>query len=161
MFRHVLIALLFPSLLSAQGIDEAARARAAVNRGEILRLSKVMPAVQDKFGGRVLDTSLIRRGSSYTYEFSILTSDSRLIDVAVDAASGKVIGVGSERRAGDGSRAGGGSRPGGGEDRDDDRDDDRDADGPDDDDGDDDDRGDNDKGDDGSGDDDGGDSDEE
>ena len=144
MFRSIIIALLIPSVLFAQGIDEAARARAAVNRAEILRLSKVLPGVQDQFGGLVLDTSLIRRGSAYAYEFSILTHDSRLIDVMVDAATGKVMDVAAERRTGGSDRVGPGGQSG-------------DGDGPDNDpdDGDDDD--DNDDDDDGGGDDDGGD----
>ena len=144
MFRSIIIALLIPSVLFAQGIDEAARARSAVNRGEILRLSKVLPGVQDQFGGLVLDTSLIRRGSAYAYEFSILTHDSRLIDVMVDAATGKVMDVAAERRTGGSDRVGPGGQSG-------------DGDGPDNDpdDGDDDD--DNDDDDDGGGDDDGGD----
>lgn len=123
MLRSLLIALLFPSLLSAQGIDEAARARAAVNRGEILRLSKVLPRIQDQFGGVVLDTFLVRRGSAYAYEFSILTQDSRLIDVMVDAATGKVMEAAAERRTGGSDRVRPGGRRGDGDRPDDDRDD--------------------------------------
>ena len=159
MFRSIIIALLIPSVLFAQGIDEAARARAAVNRGEILRLSKVLPGVQDQFGGLVLDTSLIRRGSAYAYEFSILTHDSRLIDVMVDAATGKVMDVAAERRTGGSDRVGPGGQsgdgdgpdndPDGDDDDDDDYNDDDDDGGGDDSDGDD--GGDDDGGDDGGG----------
>lgn len=155
MLRHALIALLFPSLLFAQGIDEAARARAAVSRGEILRLSKVLPRIQDQFGGVVLDTTLVRRGSAYAYEFSILTRDSRLIDVMVDAATGKVMGFAAERRTGgsDRVRPDGGRGNGDGGDNDPDDDDD---DGDDDGDGGDDDSNGDDSGDDDGGGDDGG-----
>lgn len=148
MLRLVLLALLIPSALAAQGLDDAARARDAVTRGEILRLSNVLPKVEAQFG-RVLDAVLVKQGNVYTYEFDILTRDSRLIAVAVDAATGEVVAA--ARRAG-GSNGGagkghpGGGRPGGqgGPGGDDDSGDDDDSDDDDDDGGGDDDGGDRD-----------------
>ena len=133
-----LIAALSPSPSLAQRMDEAARARAAVQRGEILRLSEVLPKIRDQFDCEVLDAFLVANGSSYTYRLSILTRDGRLADLLVDAATGRLIGVAPDRRGtgreGTGSRGDGGGQ--GGSHDDDDDDDDNDDD-PDDGDGDD------------------------
>lgn len=138
MLRLALLALLLPSALFAQGLDEGARARAAMQRGEILQLRQILPAVEDRFGGVLLDARLTRRGGGYAYELSLLTRDGRLINVIANAADGRIMDVAAPGR-GVARGEGGTSRGPGRGDGDDDGDDgDDDDDGDDGDDGDDD-----------------------
>ena len=99
MTRIFLILILLPSVLLAQSVgdaeqtDDAERAREAVSRGEILPLSEVMHRIEAEFDGQVLEVELDWDGSLYTYEFEILTADTRLIEVEVDAATGLILEV--------------------------------------------------------------------
>lgn len=126
MLGRVMLALLIPTLAAAQGSDDAARARAAVHRGEILRLSSILPQIEQQFGGLVLNTQLLHEGAAYTYAFDLLTRDGRLIQVLVNAATGEPAPALRGTRRYDGSDRGPrtAGRQGGGHDEDDDGDDD-------------------------------------
>jgi len=93
----LLILVLLPSTLSAQGpAFDADLARDAVARGEILPLSDILPSLKAEFGGDVLDLELEVEDGLWVYEFEILTDDSRLIEVEVNAATGEVLEVEDE-----------------------------------------------------------------
>lgn len=92
-----LVALL-PSVLAAQ---EAPRpdfeiARDAVAQGAFLPLGPMMARMEREFAGRVLEVELEEDDGLHVYEFEILRSDGRLIEVDVDATTGKVIEVEDE-----------------------------------------------------------------
>ncbi len=97
MVRLLLILLLLPSTLSAQGpASNADLARDAVARGEILPLSDILPGLEAEFGGDVLDLELEVEDRLWVYEFEILTDDAHLIEVEVNAATGEVLEVEDE-----------------------------------------------------------------
>ncbi len=73
-------------------------ARAAVERGEILPLSVLLPRLRAEFAGDVLDIELDldAEGHIVEYEFELLTPEGRLVEVDMDAATGEVTEVGPE-----------------------------------------------------------------
>lgn len=72
------------------------RALEAVARGEIKRLSEILPGVEESFGGRVVETEIETDHGRWVYEFEILTPDGRLFEVDVDAVTGETIDVEEE-----------------------------------------------------------------
>ena len=58
--------------------------------GGCLPLKSVIRSVRQQFGGRVLDAD---RGGGGVYLVRLLTSDGQVLDIAVDCASGQVLGV--------------------------------------------------------------------
>ena len=97
MARLLLIFVLLPTALSAQGpVSDADLAPDAVARGQILPSSDILPGLKAQFGGEVLDLELEVEDRLRVYEFEILTDDARLIEVAVDAATGEVLEVENE-----------------------------------------------------------------
>jgi uncharacterized membrane protein YkoI len=59
-------------------------------QGGCLPLKRVIRSVSQQYGGRVLDAGF---GGEGVYVIRLLTSDGRVLDVAVDCASGQVLGV--------------------------------------------------------------------
>lgn len=53
-------------------------------------LKRVIRSVANQYGGRVLDAGLSGNG---VYMVRLLTSDGRVLDIAVDCSSGQVLGV--------------------------------------------------------------------
>lgn len=98
MIRPLLVLLaLLPTAMAAEGpASDADLARDAVARGEILPLSDLLPRLAAEFGGEVLDLELEVENKLRVYEFEILTDDSRLIEVEVNAATGEILEVEDE-----------------------------------------------------------------
>ncbi len=59
-------------------------------KGGCLPLKRVIRSVSQQYGGRVLDAGF---GGDGVYVIRLLTSDGRVLDVAVDCASGQIMGV--------------------------------------------------------------------
>lgn len=97
---------IMPALLlaaAAQADPDHDRARAALARGEILPLSAILPKVQRRHGGRVIEVELEREGARYIYEFEVIARTGRILEVEVDAATGREIAdPGNDNRGGDG-----------------------------------------------------------
>jgi uncharacterized membrane protein YkoI len=93
--RRFLFALL--GMLAAAGIAEPTVADSKKGRnsfapegGGCLPLKRVIASVRQQFGGRVLDAG---HGGGGAYMIRLLTGDGRVLDIAVDCASGQVLGV--------------------------------------------------------------------
>lgn len=67
------------------------RAFGAVQRGEIMRLSEILPRIEAEFGGRTIETEIETDNGRWVYEMEILTADGRLFEVDVDAVTGEVV----------------------------------------------------------------------
>ena len=94
MRRRLLLLIPIAIAISAAAHDEyAARARAAVESGEIKPLAELLTAVHAHYDGRVIETELVRRHDRWTYEFKLLPATGRLYRVQVDAANGEVVGT--------------------------------------------------------------------
>lgn len=72
------------------------RALGAVQRGEIRRLSEILPRIEAEFGGRAIETEIETDDGRWVYEIDILTADGRLFEVDVDAVTGETISVEEE-----------------------------------------------------------------
>jgi len=71
--------------------DDHDRARAALERGEVLPLSQLLAKVEAELGGRVIEIEFERDDGRFVYEFEIVSTDGRLAEVTVDAATGAVL----------------------------------------------------------------------
>ena len=107
MHRILFLALCLPCLalpVTAGGEDPPApstaedfdRALEAVARGEIRRLSEILPRIEAEFGGRAIETEIETDHGRWVYEFEILTADGRLFEVDVDAVTGETLDVEEE-----------------------------------------------------------------
>ncbi|OOY08903.1 PepSY domain-containing protein [Thioclava sp. F36-7] len=77
---------------SGRGSSDHDRARSAVEREEILPLSKILGSVRNRFGGRVIKLDLESDDGHYVYELKLITPEGRIIELEVDAATGLPIG---------------------------------------------------------------------
>lgn len=107
MRRLLALALLLPGLAlpitagsedvpSPSTEEDFERALEAVARGEIRRLSEILPRIEREFGGRAIETEIETDHGRWVYEFEILTSDGRLFEVDVDAVTGEILDVEEE-----------------------------------------------------------------
>ena len=67
-------------------------AREALRRGEIQPITRILPAVQQRVPGDVIEIELEAHddGRRIEYEIKILTSSGRIIEVKVDARTGRI-----------------------------------------------------------------------
>ena len=75
----------------ADGNDEHDSARRAVERGEALPLVDVLAKVRRELGGEIVGVSFKRKQDHWFYEFKVVEPGGRLVEVYVDAASGRVL----------------------------------------------------------------------
>ena len=78
---------------SGKGDGDDDKIRAAVKRGDAESLGKILPLVRRKYPGEVIRIQLIGKGSRLTYRIRVINSDNKLIEVRVNARSGKITGV--------------------------------------------------------------------
>jgi uncharacterized membrane protein YkoI len=73
------------------------RAREAVRRGEAAPLAEILPAVEARLGARVIEVELERDDGRLIYEFELIGPDGRLIEAEVDARTGALLDVETEK----------------------------------------------------------------
>ncbi|AYH42963.1 PepSY domain-containing protein [Azoarcus sp. DN11] len=98
----VVIALASLSICpAAAGDDDHDRARAALERGEVLPLRTILDKVGRDYPGKVVEVELERERGRWIYEIRLLRGGGALVRLDVDARDGTVIGVkSSENRNG-------------------------------------------------------------
>lgn len=69
------------------------RARAAVQRGEVLPLRDILERAEAEFPGRLLEAELEDDHGRLTYEVKLLTEDGRVLELVYDARDGNLLGV--------------------------------------------------------------------
>ena len=67
--------------------------RVAVKRGEAESLGRILPAVRRKYPGKVVRIQLAGKGSRLTYRIRLINRDNKLIEIRVNARSGKIMGA--------------------------------------------------------------------
>jgi uncharacterized membrane protein YkoI len=72
---------------------ELAAIRAAVQRGELLPLPRIMALAQARVSGDVLKTELESQHGRLVYEVKILTRNGSVQEVKLDARTGRVLRV--------------------------------------------------------------------
>jgi uncharacterized membrane protein YkoI len=88
--------MIFTVLLSSPAVADDDRkdhelARQAVERGELLPLSRILALVERAYPGRVLDVELERKDGRFWYEIEVLLSDGRVIELSYDGRDGRLI----------------------------------------------------------------------
>jgi hypothetical protein len=79
------------------------RARAAVERGEALPLSRIVDQARRDFGGRLLEVEMDREDGRLVYEIELMAGTGRVLELLYDARTGKLLkaeGDGLERAPG-------------------------------------------------------------
>jgi len=89
--RQLLVILTLLLVVPALADDDHDRAREALARGEILPLSKILAVVEREVGGRVIEIDFDRDDGRYVYDVEAVSSDGRLVELKIDAASGAVL----------------------------------------------------------------------
>ena len=69
------------------------RARAALERGEVLPLRAILDKVEREYPGKVVDVELERERERWIYEIRLLRDRGALVRLDVDARDGTVLGV--------------------------------------------------------------------
>ena len=72
---------------------ELAAIRAAVQRGELLPLPRIMALAQARVSGDIVKTELESKRGQLIYEVKILTRNGRVQEVKLDARTGRVLRV--------------------------------------------------------------------
>lgn len=89
--RALSIFLLLLLATPAFADDDHDRARAAVSRGEILPLPRILAVVELDVGGRVIEIDLDDEDGRFVYEVEAVGQDGRLVELSIDAATGVVL----------------------------------------------------------------------
>lgn len=63
----------------------------AVERGEIMPLAKLLAKVRPEIGGEIVGIEIEMRDGTWVYELRIVDAKSRLQDIDVDAATGRIL----------------------------------------------------------------------
>lgn len=74
------------------------RARDAVRAGRVRSLGDILGPITRRFPGKVLHVDLLESERGYVYLIKMLGRDGNVRDVAVDAVSGRILGVRGRRR---------------------------------------------------------------
>lgn len=81
-----------PALARVDEEDHIA-AREALQRGEILSLSRILAIVQQRVPGDVIEVELDRKHGAWRYEVKVLTSTGRVREVKLNASTGAVLEI--------------------------------------------------------------------
>ena len=75
----------------AMADDDHERARAALQRGEVLPLAEILARVQAELAGEVIATELEREHRRWVYELKLIDPVGRIVELEVDAADGRIL----------------------------------------------------------------------
>ncbi|MBD5801030.1 Peptidase propeptide and YPEB domain protein [Azoarcus sp. Aa7] len=90
----MVVAVLSIGPVAAGGDDhDHDRARAALERGEVLPLRTILDKVEREHPGKVVEVELEREHGRWIYEIRLLRSGGALVRLDVDARDGSVLGV--------------------------------------------------------------------
>lgn len=89
--RRLLVILALLLAAPALADDDHDRAREALARGEIMPLSRILAVVEREVGGRVIEIDFDRDDGRYVYDIEVVSSDGRLVELKIDAATGAVL----------------------------------------------------------------------
>jgi uncharacterized membrane protein YkoI len=78
-----------PAVADRNGEHDSARR--AVEQGEALPLVEILTKVRSDLGGEIVGVSFERKQDRWLYEFKVVEPGGRLVEVYVDAASGRVL----------------------------------------------------------------------
>jgi uncharacterized membrane protein YkoI len=95
MQKHIFSILCLVILLSAGPVlaekGDHERARAALERGEVLPLATILQRLEGVIDGDVIATEFDRDDGRWIYEIEYIDRDGRVVELEVDAADGSVL----------------------------------------------------------------------
>lgn len=90
----LVIAAAFVAAAPAGADSDHERAREARERGEILPLEQILARVRDRIpAGDIVKVELDRDHGVWIYEFKVIDPRGRLLEVEVDAGTGRILEV--------------------------------------------------------------------
>jgi len=90
--RRLLVLLALASFLASPAGAGQDDARRAVRSGEARPLSEILSGLSGRYPGRVLDADIAERGGGeWTYGIRLLDPRGRVVELDVDARSGRVL----------------------------------------------------------------------
>jgi uncharacterized membrane protein YkoI len=95
--QRLLILLLFLVGAPASArLDDVARAREALERGEVMPLADILALVQGELDARVIEVEFEEEAGEYVYEFELITPDGRLLEATAGAVTGRILTMGPD-----------------------------------------------------------------
>jgi uncharacterized membrane protein YkoI len=76
--------------------DDAERASRGAQSGEFMPLARIVAAVRAQYQGKIVETEFESEDGPPYYEFHILQPDGHLIEIKVDARSGRYLKMQSD-----------------------------------------------------------------
>jgi len=93
--RPLLVAALALSVLTGlpavASDDDHEQARRALERGEVLPLTRILKIGEGATGGRVIEVDFERDDGRWIYELELLTPGGRLMELEIDGATGRIL----------------------------------------------------------------------
>jgi uncharacterized membrane protein YkoI len=96
-----LVLLLFMSFLASPataddgrghgGSHDHDRARDAVAHHDARRLADILPAIERRYGARMVEVEFEAEGGRFVYKIELITTSGRIVEVEVDAATGAIV----------------------------------------------------------------------
>lgn len=83
--------LLVLSVPAVAGDDDHERARAALERGEVMSLRHILDRVEREHPGRIVEVELEREHGRWIYEIRVLRDDGALLKLELDARDGALL----------------------------------------------------------------------
>jgi uncharacterized membrane protein YkoI len=87
----MILALIACALAGAARADGHDRAREALQRGEILKLTEILDAAAAQQPGDIMEVELERDDGRWIYELKVLTPEGFLMEMEIDAATGALL----------------------------------------------------------------------
>ncbi len=72
-------------------ITDEDRARGALERGEVLPLDQVKAGLESRVHGEITGIELEKEDGIWVYEFKVISPGGKMIEVHIDAKTGKLI----------------------------------------------------------------------
>ena len=82
------------STIPAWAKDDSSRARALLEKGEILSLTEILKKVSQKVPGKILEVALEEKQGQIVYEIEFLGEDGVVMEMLIDAKTARIISVG-------------------------------------------------------------------
>ncbi len=89
--------LLLPASIVRADSDDQDRAREAYEHHQILSLATILKAVEKRYGRNVVNIEYEEHGDRPVYEFEIINASGQVIEVVVDAKTGRSEGPEGEK----------------------------------------------------------------
>jgi uncharacterized membrane protein YkoI len=78
---------------SARHAREHEEMRAALKRGEVLPLARILSIAQERVPGDVIEVELENKHGALVYEIKVLTESGRVREIKIDARQGTVLKI--------------------------------------------------------------------